>query len=243
MIPFAARSVMASRREPPTSLDLFCTPPWATRALCAWLRSRGLLTPLGQAWDPACGLGHMSGPLEEYFATVIATDVFEHGGVNEPWPPGWWRVLDFLDETETTPVVDWIIVNPPFNSGIAFALRALALAQAGVALLVPTRWISGERRYRKLYATVRPQHVVQYSERVPMLRGHWDPDASTATDYLWLIWVRCPFGRTFRARRTDLDWLPPGQCEAWTRPGDIARYAKLAPAPLFDPAPALMAAE
>ena len=33
MKPTEHRAVMASRREPPDSLDFFPTPPWATRAL------------------------------------------------------------------------------------------------------------------------------------------------------------------------------------------------------------------
>lgn len=243
ILPGGARAMMASRREPPKSLDCFCTPPWATRALCEMLRRRCFLKPYGQAWDPACGFGHMSGPLQEYFATVVASDIFEHGGVREPWPPGWWRTLDFLDETETTPVVDWIFCNPPFNAGIAFARRALALAQVGVALLVPTRWIGGRERYRELYSVIRPRLVVQYAERVPMLRGRWVPGASTATDYLWLVWERCPLGKTFDAPRTDLIWLPPGQEQAWTKPGDVERYAEMAPTPLLEPAAVPVAAE
>ena len=243
ILPGGARAMMASRREPPKSLDSFLTPPWATRALCEALRARCLLRRYGQAWDPACGFGHMSGPLEEYFATVVASDIFAYGGVRELWPPGWWRILDFLDETETTPVVDWIFINPPFNAGIAFALRAIALAQVGVAILVPTRWLAGETRYTDLYAVARPRLIVQYAERVPMLRGRWVPGSSTATDYLWLIWERCPLGKTFDAPRAETIWLPPGQQETWTKPGDIERYAELAAVPLFDPAPALMAAE
>ena len=56
-IPTGGYAVMAQRREPPDALDLFPTPPFATRALLEHVIGdvRG-----GIAWEPACGYGHMS---------------------------------------------------------------------------------------------------------------------------------------------------------------------------------------
>ena len=65
-------AVMARRHEPPDSLDYFPTPPWATRALCEHLDHWGKIGP-ESAWDPACGEGHITRPLAEYFARVEAS--------------------------------------------------------------------------------------------------------------------------------------------------------------------------
>jgi hypothetical protein len=60
---------MARRLEPPDALDFFCTPPWATRALCEHvLFASGGPYPMPlSAWEPAAGEGHMAEVLMEYF--------------------------------------------------------------------------------------------------------------------------------------------------------------------------------
>ncbi|ACL61078.1 type I restriction-modification system subunit M [Methylobacterium nodulans] len=216
-----ARAVMASRREPPTALDFFPTPPWATRALCELLRERGV--PIGgqQVWDPACGEGHMAGPLADYFRHVEASDVFDYGRG--------YRVTDFLDPAGHADRPDWIITNPPFSTSLEFALIALPLARVGVALLVRTSWLEGGERYAKLFGPTPPSLVAQFCERVPMTRGRWDPAATTATSYTWVVW------RTMANRRpkTEFTHLPPGTRARCARPDDALRYGVQADAPLL----------
>ncbi len=59
-------AVMARRNTSVREADLFPTPPWATRALVAYV-----LTPLGlfsagdRVWEPAAGLGHMARRLSD----------------------------------------------------------------------------------------------------------------------------------------------------------------------------------
>ena len=68
-----------------------------------------------------------------------------------------------------------------------------------------------------------------------MVKGRWDPDASTATSYAWFVWRKGASGlpRIF--------WIPPGCRAALTRADDRQRFAAwtLAPAdaPLFSPRP------
>ena len=228
-LPRGSASVMARRREPPDSLDFFCTPPWSTRALFHHvLMPRMLWSPNDQAWEPACGEGHMSAVLEEFFATVIASDVFDYsGGERERWPAGWWRVLDFLDEREEAPVVDWVVTNPPFKVANQFAWRSIALARKGVAFLVRTAWLEGADRYARLFEPHPPAIIAQFAERVPMVRGRWDPEASTATSYAWVVWLRGP------QRPTEFMWIPPGQRDALTRPDDVRQFCAPAEVPLF----------
>lgn len=226
MKPLDARNVMASRREPPDSLDFFPTPPWATRALTDALGK--MVDPKLNhrvVWDPAAGEGHMVGPLNEAFSYCVASDVFDYGRGYD--------VQDFLDPTlalDAVKSVDWVVTNPPFNSAMQFALRALICAQQGVALLVRTSWISGTGRFRDLFDPHPPTFIWQFSERCAIVKGRFDPDASTATDYCWVIWLK---GERTRGG-VDFRWIPPGAKQRFTRPDDATRYGVMAEAPLLD---------
>jgi hypothetical protein len=214
MRPADHRAVMASRSEPPDSLDFFPTPPWATRALLECVV--GTMPRMCCCWEPAAGEGHMAAVLGEVFAEVWRTDVHDYGGLH--------RVGSFVGEGPDVieaPIVQphWIITNPPFNLAVEFAERALIEAQIGVALLVRTSWLEGGERYRRLFRDRPPAMVAQFSERVPMVKGRWDPAASTATSYCWVVWhVGC-------VRQTRLMWIPPGCRERLTKPGDVERWA------------------
>lgn len=223
MIPSGHSSVMASRREPPDSLEFFPTPPWATRALCEHvLPHLGLADdlPFSACWDPACGEGHMVEVLLEYFAGGWGTDVFDYGCG--------YRVEDFLDEgtvigcPESGVGPAFIISNPPFRPAALFVHRALTLAPV-VAMLLRTAWLEGVERFETLFRDRPPTLFAPFVERVPMTKGRWDPDASTATAYAWFVWVR---GAAPRAPF----WIPPGCRRALTRPTDRARFAFIPPA-------------
>ncbi|GJD58133.1 hypothetical protein [Methylobacterium dankookense] len=214
-------AVMASRREPPNSLDFFPTPPWATRALLRHVLPMALGGwHIASAWDPACGEGHMAEVLAEDIALVRGSDVFDYGRG--------YAVADFLDPaTRMTPPVDLIATNPPFNVAVEFAERALEQAGA-VALLLRTAWIEGEERYQRLFRD-RPETLfAPFVERVPMLRGRWDPTASTATAYAWFVWVR-------GAAPLPVFRIPPGCRRTLTKPTDAPRFAQAAEIPLFVP--------
>lgn len=204
-------AVMARRVEPADSLDFFPTPPWATRAFCEHvlpvfespaadgLHPAGLLT----AWDPACGEGHMALALEPYFYAVHASDIFGYGFGDV--------VVDFLhpDAGETPFSIDWIITNPPFNLGASFVKRALQLAKRGVATLVRMQFLEGEGRYAEIFGPRRPAGIFQFCERVPMHRGRWVVNGSTATAYAWLVWtVQKPQRLDWPTPATSFDWIP-----------------------------------
>lgn len=218
--PNNARAIMASRKEPPKSLDFFPTGPWGTRALLKF----GLNTyPLGErtCWEPACGEGHMAETLREQFARVHASDVHDYGCGYE--------VGSFigvgLDVASVPPYpVDWIITNPPYNKCLEFVLTALPIAREGVAMLVRQAWAEGGERYEELFSRFKPSKVLQFVERLPMHRGQWLPDGTTATSYTWVIWERV---RQNGFSGTELIWIPPGQRIALEHPTDRARFAKV----------------
>jgi len=203
-------AVMAQRKEAPASLDYFPTPPWAVRAFCAAFFAGYPDRLLGSVWDPACGEGHMLAGLADRFPICFGSDVYDYG---KGYPVG-----DFCDATplnfwQPGEKVDWIITNPPFNQAADFMRRALALRpRGGVALLMRSVWLEGGARWREIFNTIdRPDEVWISAERIAMLKGRYDPAASTATSYAWFIWhspheVAGPRP----AGQSRLCWVPPG---------------------------------
>lgn len=209
MIQNTSHAVMQQRAEPHDSLDDFPTPPWATRALLRhvvmpsldvfapdqWLKKQTV-------WEPACNRGHMSDPLGEYFGAVWATDIHGYGldGAAQhdfllPYLP---QALQWAGDQH----VDWVISNPPFRLAEQFIERASTVARIGFAFLVRTSFLEGGGRYENLFSKNPPSIVAQFAERVPMVKGRYDPDASTATSYCWLVWIDGEPG-------TRLVWIPP----------------------------------
>lgn len=204
-------AVMAQRREPHDSLDFFPTPAWGTRALLTYL-----VDATGRrVWEPACGDGHMTRPLWEVAADVLASDVHDYG-----WGHA---VHDFLMPfmPEGAGPIDLIVTNPPFELAEQFVARALQVAPE-VAMLTRTSFVESMGRYRALFRDTRPAVIGQFVERLPMVKGRVAVDAVTATSYCWMVW------RRGQHATTTFDWIPP--CRArLERPGDYA-VAEQAPA-------------
>lgn len=195
-----SHAVMSQRVEAHDSLDHFPTPPWATRALCEWLIEPGdQQIGLQSCWEPACAEGHMARPLAEYFRTVHATDINDYGfGLSS---------IDFLWPGEDKNLGwDWIITNPPFRLGEQFAVKGLAQARNGVALLVRTAFLESADRYEALFKERGPTEILQFVERVPMFKGRLDRHGSTATSYCWLVWR---MNAEARLHQTAFHWLAP----------------------------------
>jgi hypothetical protein len=200
-----SHAVMAQRHEAHDSLDFFPTPPWATRALCELLAGeteRGLSDL--SVWEPACGEGHMARPLAEYFGSVFASDVHNHG---------YGDVVDFLFPNGRR--AHFIVTNPPFRLAQQFVETAWNRCDFGAAMLVRTAFLESIGRYRDLFNKNPPRIVAQFSERVPMFKGRVDRTGSTATAYCWIIWHRFPRHHM----HTEFRWIPPCR-ERLERPGD-----------------------
>ena len=189
-----SNAVMATRIEAKDSLDDFPTPPWATRALLEHVLQGGDLSEL-TCLEPACGVGHMSKVLKEYFGDVHSSDVHDYG---------YGATRDFLKHPYEINCCDWMITNPPFRLAEDFILKSLRLAREGVAILARTVFLESVGRYDRIFSRNPPTIVAQFTERVPMLKGRLDKSASTATGYCWLVWKR-------KQRKTDprLVWIPP----------------------------------
>lgn len=221
MIPSRSTAVMARRHEPPDSLDFYPTPPWATRAFVQHVLPHlaGVLPPIRSAWDPCCGEGHIVEVLRETIPEVRASDIFDYGKG--------YSLGDFLDAAvPARRCVDLICTNPPFKPATRFALRAFAQAPV-VAFLLRSQWLEGEDRYEVILRDRPPTLYAPYVERVAMVRGRWDPDASSATAYAWYVWVD-------GVAPLPILLIPPGRKRALTKPDDAARFAVRADAPLLE---------
>lgn len=207
------RAIAASRQEPDDSDNFFPTPPWATRALFEHIFPHLNVHSFERAWEPACGEGHMSEVLKEYFGTVISSDIKEYG-YSEAQP------TDFLsDKLESD--VDWIITNPPFGDAtLPFIQRARERTAIGMAMFVRSQWaVEGVERYQILFKDYPPTLCGFFTERVNLCKGRWDPEGSTLTAYCWLVWMhgaepRAPF------------WIPPGCRESLTHTDDVERFTQ-----------------
>ncbi len=189
-----SHAVMAQRTEPGDSPDDFPTPPWATRALIEHvLPSKASLVSL-TCLEPACGAGHMTRPLQEYFREVQSSDAFDYG---------FGKQRDFLTHPFAANSVDWVITNPPFRLAEQFILRSLDIARVGVAILARTVFLESVGRYGRIFRDQPPTKFAQFTERVPMFRGRLDRNGSTATGYAWFVWDKSS------EDTSRLVWIPP----------------------------------
>jgi hypothetical protein len=191
-----SHAVMSQRVEAKDSPDDFPTPPWATRALIEHvLEGKEALAEM-TCWEPACGAGHMSKILKEYFATVRSSDAYDYR---------YGEIFDFVATSCAEESYDWIITNPPFRHAEGFVLRALKGARKGVAILARSVFLESVGRYETIFRDHPPTKFAQFSERVPMVRGRLDRKASTATGYAWLVWER----KKETTHLPRLMWVPP----------------------------------
>ena len=139
---------------------------------------------------------------------------------------------DFLDRSQVFAPVDWVVTNPPFNSWLAFAERALALARVGVALFLRLQWMETIERY--LFCREHPPALIaSFAERVPLAERRLDPEQGSATAYCWVVFLK----QAPAPSHPDLTpWLRIGPCRGrLLRPGDYAAWSKPpSPSPLLE---------
>lgn len=196
---------MSQRVESKASADDFPTPPWATRALIEHVLQEKTALKRLTCWEPACGAGHMSKVLVDYFEVVCSSDAYEYGYGN---------IFDFVRMRPQDHSCDWIITNPPFKHAQTFVLHALEIAKCGVAILARSVFLESVGRYRSVFRDRPPSAFAQFVERVPMVKGRLDQKASTATGYAWFVWRKEDLIEAPR-----LIWIPPCRREL-EREGD-----------------------
>jgi hypothetical protein len=169
----------------------------------------------------------MSEVLKEGFAHVDSFDIEDYGYC-PALPGGFLENIRFSAPDQW----DWCITNPPFKLAAEFIERGLHVARRGVAMLCRTVIIEGQARYDHVYTRTTPSLVAQYVERVPMVEAQFDPKASTATGYCWLVWDKeAPPTSTYPndLLQAPLCWIPPCRAELerpWERVNALLIVAK-----------------
>lgn len=200
-VPADHRATMAGRVAPrDDNADLFLTAPWGGRSIGEIIRR---IDPSARtAWECACGPGTLVHGLSDYFDEVYASDLFNYG-----WGH---RLYDFMSDEPAPFVADWIITNPPFGKKIIpFIRNAVRRSRRGCAMLVQLRVLAGQERYA-VFQAVGLSHTAVFAERIAMVAGRYDPTASTATEYVWLIFQKpqrrgAPLPTTYQGLT-----IPPG---------------------------------
>lgn len=218
-------AVMAQRGAASVELDDFPTPPWATRAFIT-----KVIKPLPRETvvEPAAGRGYMAEVLKERFALVSSFDIASYNGYCPALPGGFLanKRFDAPDQW------DWCITNPPFKLAEQFVRRGLHVARRGVAMLCRTVIIEGQARFDNLYRIEPPALIAQFVERVPMVEGQFDPKASTATGYAWVVWDKSApafQGYPNGLVQAPLCWIPPSRKELerpWERINSLLIVSK-----------------
>jgi hypothetical protein len=164
-------------------LDLYETPAPATAALL-----RVELLPTGTVWEPAAGRGAIVRVLRTAGHEVVASDIFDYGGLD--------FVQDFLTVAVLPPRCSCILTNPPFRDIERFVAHALKLSPC-VIMLARLAFLESERRSNILEGCgLARVHV--FRKRLPMMhRDAWaGRKANSGMAFCWLRWDRDHVGAT-----------------------------------------------
>lgn len=198
-------------------LEFFPTPPWAVRAVINLLPE--IFSGKVTVYDPCAGEAHLIEATRSMGMTATGSDIHDYG-VGLPVSDA----LDFMAPTSMDESV--LFTNPPFSGQDYSSKKPTAtelIIQQGllscrhVVVIGRLGFLACERRYDLHYRNPRGnlKTFLPFSERVPMILGHYDPKASTATDY-------CAFHYQagFTGIYTPLP-IPPGQRAIFERPEDM----------------------
>ena len=212
-------AVMQRREKGLYQFDYFGTPAWATRSLMRYLIKKRPYCEIGLSTviEPACGQGHMSRPLSEYFKTVISSDIQDFG----------YGDVEYFLYPSFQKKAQWVISNPPFVLADQFIQKSLDLCTVGCAFLVRSAFAEGIKRYNDLFSVNPPSFRLQIVEGVVMSKGatrapdqnYWCEKSqkfkrpSSATSYEWMVWLKDENAPTVA------DWLGYGR-KSMTKMGD-----------------------
>jgi hypothetical protein len=155
----------------------------------------------GLILDPSCGLGRIVASAHSAGLEASGQDKVRRSHYCEverdfldAWPEGWSRP-------------DSVISNPPFGIAEKYVSQALCVARNKVAMLLPAKWLYGDKRSRWL-ATTPIERVLFITPRPsmppgPVIEAGISPGGGK-DDFCWLIWNHKHFGTpTFGWLRRD----------------------------------------
>ena len=172
--------------------DWYVEPSFVSQRLFATEDFRGTI------WDPACGLGRIVQSVRADGLMAVGTDLVRRGQLSDTVCS---EEIDFLacDRLSQN-----IVSNPPYGIAQEFAVHALRSALNKVALLLPSKWLYGDKRSRWLETTPL-RKVLALTPRPsmppgPVIEAGIAPGGGKE-DYAWFIWEIGYEGRP------ELGWL------------------------------------
>ena len=165
--------------------DYYATPPYAVRNFLDKMRDDGVELN-GNFLEPACGGGHISDVLVDYFGleNVYSYDLVDrgYGRFN--------GTKDFLVDDFKS--FNNVITNPPFKYAEEFARKALSVATNKVILLCKIQFLEGKKRV-PLFKETPLKYIYVYSSRVATYRNGEESDGngkkwSTTMCLAWFVW-------------------------------------------------------
>ncbi len=167
--------------------DFYATSPKALELFLGKLKSDNISLNKN-IWEPACGMGHLSGVLVSKGYTVISTDLvyreYGEGGV------------DFLN---TSHVCNGdILTNPPFKLAERFVETGIEKLQQNnrLFLFLKIQFLEGQKR-KILFEKYPPKYVYCHSSRQLCCRdGDFQKYTSTTQFYAWFVWEKGYIGET-----------------------------------------------
>jgi hypothetical protein len=191
-------NAFVNRNEDKNSLDFYPTAPWVTRALFKFILTDHESLKSKTCLEPACGKGHISEVLKDYFGFVNSSDIKDYG---------YGKVNDFLDPFfgSNDKKYSWVITNPPFNEFTKFVLQAKRCATDGIAIFGRINYLESKERYEQLFEPFPPSIVAPFVERVPFWKNEVKQHYGSMVCYAWLVW----FMDDYKNKETILRWIPP----------------------------------
>lgn len=159
----------------------------------------------GDVVDPACGTGRICVAAAEAGLNAVGTDLRNRWG--DSFPSVSRGLTPTLVQQEFT-LPQWgfvngrtawwsrptnIVSNPPFGLAMSFVSKALDVAQCKVAMLLPAKWMYGDKRSRWLAQT--PLYkVLAITPRPSMppgavIQAGVSPGGGKE-DFAWFIWLQ-----------------------------------------------------
>ena len=162
--------------------DYYATAPETTRLfLERYIKDGGKIS--GDIWECACGEGHISKVLQEYFpdSTIISSDLIDRGFGK--------RGIDFLLADKQA---DTIITNPPFSLMNEFIEQGLKLCRKSMILFGKIQTLEGVERVKILRQSPL-QYVYVYSKRQATWKNGMSLDENgrkwaTTMCTAWFVW-------------------------------------------------------
>lgn len=161
--------------------DFYATPSDTTKKILDKLELKGSIL------EPACGQGHISEILKEYYpnAKVISTDLVDRGYADE--------IKDFLNDDFEK--VDNVITNPPFKYAKEFVIKGLEISNDKVIMLLKIQFL--ESKSRKEFLENSPlKYIYVFSERQNTMKDgspinplNGKPWSSTML-LAWFVWEK-----------------------------------------------------